>query len=129
MYCDARMLGEPVWYISPPPDAEMRVPNLVHDCVVFLGTISAGRKSLQRSYHGTGFWVAHRNEPRGTGESVYLVTAAHVARGLEDRRWFLRMNGPDGLAVEVKGTPTDRWHYHLDPTVDAAVLPLAPKSV
>jgi hypothetical protein len=135
MYCDTRS-GVPIWYFSPPADAEMRVPSYIADCAVFLG-VKAVLKPGKIPFKGTGFWVALRNENTAiTGHSYYLVTAAHVAEVLEaysstdvqgrrEPHWYARMN-VGGKAVEIRAGMKERWIYHHDATVDAAVCPLTP---
>ncbi len=108
-------------------DEDMRVPEFVRDCVVFVGAAVPKRKGggFDRVLFGTAFWMIVKNADGPSGSSSYLITAAHVARAIESYpRWFIRLNGPDGHAQEIN--KSDRWHYHDDPSVDVAVLPVEP---
>ncbi len=95
----------------------VRFRDDVRECVAFIGVgVGAGFESL-----GTAFFI-------GWGGARYLVTARHVADGLEDLPFAVRVNknGPAGV-VDVTYDPAEHgkdwpWLVHDDPTVDAALM-------
>src|SRR5207245_4379388 len=102
MFCDRRIGGKEQWYLHPPADARMLIPDIVRDCVVYLGTYKAGRP-LRPQYWGTGFLVSI--DQRGD-QFQYLVTARHIAEPrLMGRPSFMRMNGRDRAARLVNLDP------------------------
>jgi len=128
MYCDTRIGSVPVWYIDPPDDAGMRVPNRLLDCVVFLFSCpkQRGTHRYGMDLEGTGFLLAY--EPRETHYApfLYLVTARHVARKLTGDRWAIRINREDGTAsTEVMKGAGTRWYPHPDRSVDLSVAPIS----
>ena len=89
-------------------EALMRLPDEVQKCVVFIG-----RKELDPNTHlerivygGTGFFVGVPTEVAGA-PILYLVTAAHVAKKVNDGQFCIRANtndrpplsGPGGMLV------------------------------
>lgn len=129
MICDTRLGGKPRWYLTPPKDWNMRVPDQVRDCVVFLGiqvTRMGGRTEFV--WAGSAFFVAipSESEPE-TCLYTYLVTAKHVIDEIGDREIFVRINQRQGGAV-IASLRGARWHFHETEatTVDVAVLPIAP---
>jgi hypothetical protein len=97
----------------------MRVAFDLRTCVVFVGHRD-GEKFLSC---GTAFLFLHKGY-------VYLVTAAHVAEGLGDEPFDIRMNKIEGTGtvfvtvdLGMSTDPRGRWFLHEDPNVDLAVLP------
>jgi hypothetical protein len=74
---------------------------------------------------GTGFLL-------GYDTCGYLVTAKHLAHGLGDNPFLLRINRKDGTSFNLPAntsfgssqTDNVRWYEHPDPNVDVAVIPL-----
>lgn len=98
----------------------MRLADDVRQSVVFIGH---GSKTEFKSC-GTAFLMRHH----GTG-AEYLVTARHIAEGLDDDPFSIRINRKDG-AVTIRHDPALEngdgkfsWIAHTDPAVDLAVMP------
>jgi hypothetical protein len=100
------------------PGFYVRVPEYVTRSVVFFGFEDARPGKGGIDCVGTGFLVAHE----GFG---YLATAAHVAKGLGENPFLVRLNKKDGTSQNLQ-TDGVEWFAHPDPTVDAAVVPFAP---
>ena len=95
----------------------VRIPDDVRQSVVFVGheadEASGGFKPV-----GTAFLVAYK-------DSVYLVTAQHVALDLGRDPFVMRFNKTDGTATNMAVDPIEhnlRWYEHPDPDVDLAVI-------
>lgn len=101
----------------------MRVDFDLRKSVVFLGHADLNDADSFRSC-GTGYIHLHKGVP-------YLVTAAHVAEGLGDDPFIMRVNGLKSGAKLLYYDPIDtrleservRWFTHSDSSVDLAVLP------
>jgi len=94
----------------------MRIHTDAQKCVVFFGVAPPGGDVR---YAGTGFFVGIREAGL---YFTYLVTARHVAQGLEAAGdFFVRTNRLNGEAHSI---PVHRaeWQYHPDPTVDVAAI-------
>ena len=96
----------------------MRVKDDLRRCVVFLGHETADKRGIDCV--GTGFQIAY-------DEFSYLVTAGHVAKGLEGAPFVIRVNErATGKGVNI---PIDsaEWFFHRDyPQVDLAILAGSP---
>lgn len=106
----------------------MRVPDALRGCVAFLGRVVAEGDVIKHEdppYRGTGFFVAV-GSPNPDHVFPYLVTARHSADALADRPFVIRLNTCDGTARNIVCDAGTRWFRHPDPTVDVAVLPIAP---
>jgi hypothetical protein len=102
----------------------MRLPDVYLDCVAFVGSFAPGDDPDTPPLGGTGFFVAVQSEV-GRLDYTYFVTAKHCVVGATNRGEFmLRLNNRDGGRefIRIDGG----WVFHDDPTVDIAVLPLAP---
>jgi hypothetical protein len=93
----------------------VRISDDARDCSVFLGFSSGDDFQLE----GSGFFVGY---PGGAGRSIFLATAAHVAKKLKDTPFAVRMNADDGAARVVE-IDEGHWIFHPDKNVDIAVLP------
>ncbi len=83
--------------------------------VLFIGVDEVGTRKLK----GTGFAIAYEGDR-------YLVTCAHIARGLRNRPFWIRVNGKGDEPVQFieSGEPTEiPWQFHSDDRVDVAVTP------
>jgi hypothetical protein len=128
---DYRIGGEPRrLLVSDHREALMRLPDEVQKCVVFIGRKEldpiTGIESIV--YGGTGFFVG---VPTGIENApvLYLVTAAHVAKKINDGQFCLRFNTKKGNAETVwvdAGVDVSWWYHPTDPTVDAAALEWSP---
>src|SRR6266852_8724357 len=77
-YCDRRFANTERWHLAPPKDADMRVPDTVKDCVVFIVEKKNSSPMQLAEFAGTGFIVAQPSEFGDTALFLYLVTAKHV---------------------------------------------------
>jgi hypothetical protein len=120
---DVRFGDAPRYHLTEPKDIDMRVPDQIRDCVVFVGVPG---EMPDPEYRGTAFIVT----VPGTQENsfAYLVTARHVAEHLEGREFYIRVNHRNGTAVAMRGRADNPWFYHPTDkrTVDAAVTLFAP---
>src|SRR5277367_5308825 len=103
----------------------MRIPDLLLKCVGFVSryeTDEAGGSYLR--FGGTAFMVGIPMEENSKYGLPHIVTAKHVAEGIEPDEAMITMNGKDGLPLTLR-TNNEKWFYH--PTekdsVDVAVLP------
>lgn len=127
MYCARSMGGMEQWHIGePPPEATMRIPEIVRKCVVFVGYRMA---SGEFRFAGTAFFMGRFIDDLQVGFK-YVVTARHVVDGIRDlglKDVFLRMNKSDGTSMDWFQTNASSWLGHPDgPSVDVAVLRLHP---
>jgi hypothetical protein len=80
------------------------------------------QKGIEYDHEATGFFVALLS-PKECLTYGYIVTAAHVARRLTNKRVGFIVNSWKGgiTAIEISGS---RWFFHpTDLSVDVAVLP------
>lgn len=127
MYCDTRLGGKPRWYLTPPEDWKMRVPDAVRDCVVFIGVQYVDEDGhLAIQWGGTGFFVEVPCETDANRAYVYLVTAQHVVNQVHSRGFVIRANTRDGTSQNIIAPPNvSNWYFHpTDAHADVAVLPL-----
>jgi len=100
------------------PGFYVRVPDYVTRSVVFFGFEDTRPGKGGIDCVGTGFLVAHE-------DFGYLVTAAHVAKGLGENPFLVRLNKNDGTSQNLQADGVE-WFAHPDPTIDVAVIPFAP---
>ena len=119
---DERFGDGPRYYLFEPKDIDMRVPDQISKCVLFVGVPDMA----EPDYRGTAFIVT----VPGTQQNhfAFTVTARHVAEHLQGKDYYIRANKEDGTAVALRGRASDPWWFH--PTekdsVDAAVSFFAP---
>ena len=104
----------------------LRVDEAVLKCVSFVGEMLGPDKP--GDLYGTGFFVSVPAEsPRLSGFRFgYFVTAKHVAKDLEDRPVYMRVNKVGGGVTDFQNTIGNHWYLHpTDKTADVAVTPLA----
>lgn len=123
-----RRLGNTIqYYLSPRGDIDMRVPNEVRQCVVFIGLPvkkTNGQEVIE--FKGSAFFVGVPSESIDGIHYVHLVTAKHVAAILEGKSFFVRINNESGGFNWVIGESI-HWYYHpTDEVVDVAVIPFLP---
>ena len=124
LYPDFRIGGKPKFVLADKPPKLMKIPDEIRKCVVYVGyRLPNGEMSLQ----GTAFLVARAID--GTDLAFYyLITAAHVIRGISSLDNFngkvlLRVNFFDGNAYTIE-SDINNWRFHPEqPEVDVAVLP------
>jgi hypothetical protein len=93
----------------------MRFDEEARKCVVFLCL-------SENSFVGTAFLVGVTSQKSKMVYS-YLVTAKHVAEGLTNKPFFVRMNDTQGSCKYIRVEATN-WYYHpSDDAADVAVLP------
>lgn len=90
----------------------MRLYDDARKLVAYLGIPKAGNQRDLKTIVGTGFLLEHDN-------TIYLVTAGHVAQLLEDRPVGIRLNDRENQA-RVLTFNEIKWWFHPDPTVDVA---------
>lgn len=105
-----RRLGNTVtYYLSPREDINMRVPDEVRQCVVFVGLPELRPNGQQvLSFRGTAFFVAIPSETIQGQSYIYLVTAKHVAVALAAQPFLVRANTKDGRSTLIIGAGA-RW--------------------
>jgi hypothetical protein len=100
----------------------MVIPDEMRKCVVFIGFRVKPDDSFRPC--GSAFWVV-RPRPHFPKENIaYMVTAAHVVKGMTDRAIdtiTLRVNFTGGSCGFID-TKAKNWTFHDDPTADIAVL-------
>lgn len=124
---DTRLGNTVQWYLSPREDIDMRVPDEIRKCVVFVGlpfAFPVGQERLR--FKGTAFFVSIQSESLQGIWYVYLVTAKHVATELEGKRFLVRINTKDGRSKLIVGEGVRWWYHPTDDLVDVAVIPYAP---
>jgi hypothetical protein len=126
MFCDIRMGGEPRWHFSRTKDWNMLVPDMIRNCVVFVGrTVTKGSR-VEDSLGGTAFVVGVPGK-RPNRTFLYLVTARHVAQELSLGNPLARMNTKSGGVLRVCGGDINWWYHPAAPKeVDVAVTPFNP---
>ena len=126
---DTRLGDEPRYFITPSKDINMRVPDEIRQCVIYLGspTVMADGRDAMRP-RGTGFFVSIPLRIEGSNTAyIYLVTAKHVADSLGDKPFKIRINTNDGRSMMVNSGDSLTWWTHpTESTVDVAVFPWAP---
>lgn len=96
----------------------MALTDDIRKCVFFIGH---GEDEHFKSC-GTAFLIEYDN-------AKYIVTAGHVARGLGDDPFAVRINKVDGTSETFTHDPHDegaawfRWYFSDDPNVDLAIIP------
>lgn len=112
MFVDRRMGGASRYYLSRPKGADVRLPDEVRKCVVFIGYPGLGGGMVVT---GTGFLVVANGPQVGLRQTAfsYLVTARHVVLKLPPGAGFgLRVRKPNG-DMEVLWSAADaRWWFH-----------------
>lgn len=83
--------------------------------VAFIGFGDAEEFSAK----GTGFFVGHDGY-------LHFVTAKHIAIGIGDNPFHIRLNTKTGNSQTIHIDPINqfRWFFHDDETVDVAVFPV-----
>lgn len=123
---DRRIGNTPQWWLGyePPEDFQMRVPDLIKRCVLFV-EFPDGRAA-------TAFLVGTWST-QPVDVCLNLVTAAHVAKKMNDGGYRLRANRPTAntdlfydtgsVADEIKLSEPLNWWYHptMPQNVDIAV--------
>lgn len=94
----------------------MRLSDDVRKCVVFIG-FSDGKGGFEAA--GTGFLILYK-------ENIYLVTNQHIAAGLNDSPFAVRINkiddGSDNFLIDPL-TNGVMWYSGQSLDVDLAVIP------
>jgi hypothetical protein len=97
----------------------VRVSEDIRRGVVFIGPCHGSAPS-DFTAKGTGFFVRHEN-------CVYLVTAQHIAAGLKDHPFAIRINKKAGSSANIHVDPLMgrcNWHCNVDDSsIDLAVMP------
>jgi hypothetical protein len=130
LYCDRRFCGVEKWYLEPPDDALMRLPDDVLKSVSFLCLKEKGAKEVVHVI-GTAFFAAILSEmfPQ-TLAYLYLVTARHNITDAKaeikkspkrfEPQLYLRANTVDGESKLV--ALPDEWTFPAIKATDVAVM-------
>jgi site-specific DNA recombinase len=102
----------------------MRIPDNLKKCVVFIGIKEPQDSMEQMRYIGTAFIVSVPSLKVPNSSFLYIVTAKHVARKIENKECYLRAN-LKASGSEIFGIGSISWFYHPDNTwpSDVAVYP------
>ena len=99
------------------PEINVRISEDLRRSVAFLGVEDDTPDGAGIRCLGTGFLVAY-------DQCRYLVTVKHVALGIADAPFRIRLNRKDGGSDNVDIDVGDvRWFSHPDPDVDLTVIP------
>jgi len=104
----------------------VRVPDNVLKCVTFIGEVT-GRDESGRAYgdlHATAFLVNVTSKLFPQTRFVYVVTAKHVARDLQDREVYILANDKFGGVTSLTNLGPQWWTHPTDSTADIAVRQL-----
>lgn len=103
MFVDERLFRTPRWYLDPPEDAELLLPQELFNGVVLIGQ----ERGDEVKWGGTGFFVRMDTGPDRW--HVYLVTAGHCVAGQKNLR--ARIHQADGppRVVHLPDADSDRW--------------------
>lgn len=94
----------------------LRIRDDLRKSVVFIGRAEYDDPENHFEPDGTGLLLGYDGCP-------YLVTAAHIAKELEDGRFYLRVNTKDG-EVDFIQVENARWHtLERNKSVDIALTP------
>jgi hypothetical protein len=105
----------------------VRVPDEIQKCVVFVGLPVRMRKDqVGIGFKGTAFFVGVPSESIEGLDYVYLVTAKHVAKSLEGKKFLVRINTRAGRAAVLMGEGTQWWYHPTDESVDVGLITFAP---
>jgi hypothetical protein len=111
----------PRYFFPPRKDADMRVPNEVLKCVVFIGR----EHGAAVKYIGAGFFVVlEEKEGADAFRFPYLVTANHVADAIDGGPFKIRGNNKSGEAIEIAANEDGnvKWFRHSQgKSIDVAV--------
>ena len=99
------------------PEINVRISDDIRKCVAFLGVEDDTPDGAGIRCLGTGFFMAY-------DQCRYLVTVKHVALGIADAPFRIRLNRKDGTSDNIEVEVGDiRWFSHPDSDVDLAVAP------
>jgi hypothetical protein len=99
------------------PGFYVRIGDDLRETVLFLGFEDKAPGKGGINCVGTGFLLNY-------DECGYIVTARHLAHGLGDNPFLVRVNRKDGTSENILADEV-RWFEHPDPNVDVAVTPFA----
>ena len=125
LHLDERIGGCPRYFLAPPGEALMFVPDEIRQCVCFLGCKT--NPDREPILGGSAFFAAVALDDAGN-MMPYLVTARHsiekIAEKTCDSQVYLRMNIV-GRGAEFIATQLQHWHFHpTKENIDVAVLPI-----
>jgi hypothetical protein len=124
-FADRRLANTVIWHLNPPPNFNMKLPDEIRKCVVYLGNAEQKGSLYQIIYRGTGFFVGVNSKRRPDSLFLFLVTAKHVADKLEYRNFYVRANTVEGKSESLKCDVDRNWCIHpTDKAADVAVLPI-----
>jgi hypothetical protein len=115
----------------PPKGINMRIPDNLKKCVVFIGIKTKEQQMSEMRYIGTAFIVSVPAIKFPKSDFVFLVTAKHVIVKTENKECYIRANLKSGKS-EHFGLGDIKWFFHPDETrpTDVAAYPFAlPKKI
>jgi hypothetical protein len=122
---DRRLANTVKWYLNPPPNFNMKIPDEVRKCIIYMGIEVPDGDKKKIHWAGTGFLVNLMAEKIPGASFLFLVTAKHVADHLVGRDFYVRANTKGGKAMSLKADKTTRWFLHpTDKAADVALFPL-----
>ena len=115
----------------------MRVPDVIRDCVVFIGYNHVNEQGeIETEMGGTGFFMGVSLSDRAEDTFNYIVTAKHVIEDVERDDYEDRIRLRFNLISEENDKPivkaiTDEckredWIFHKDSQIDVAIMPINP---
>jgi hypothetical protein len=111
--------------VNPPPNFDMRIPDTVRKCVVYLG-VGTGSSVQNIHYGGTGFFIAKTSKKAAGASFLFLVTAKHVAEELIGKQFYVRVNTTNGKFMHLQVANDLKWYFHpTDNAADVALVPVA----
>ncbi|MCU1286578.1 MAG: hypothetical protein JWO13_2928 [Acidobacteriales bacterium] len=112
-----------------PSNLQMRIPDEILHCVVYIGARKSGGEVEEIQLRGTGFLVGITSDTNPSTQYGYLVTAKHcIVKALETGSVYVRLNLKSGGCEFVEVGAGAEWLYPDDPASDVAVLPFIPNS-
>jgi hypothetical protein len=124
---DRRLANTVSWHLNPPPNFNMRIPDEVRKCVVYLGSESGNGSPPQNiKYGGTGFFIGVGAKKVPDASFMFLVTAKHVADALKGKTVWVRVNRKNGTSMNLKVNEPTKWFFHpTDKAADVALMPIS----
>jgi hypothetical protein len=111
------LAGDTRYYLTPPKDINMRIPDRILNCVGFIAHDHPAVEFL-----GTCFIVGMKGT--ANNHTYHIVTAKHIADVIDPGSFVIGMNSKQGERLLLKSGDEAHWYYHpTEPdSVDVAVL-------
>jgi hypothetical protein len=124
-FSDRRLANTVTWHLMEPKDFNMRIPDSIKKCVLYLGIDVSNSEELKVAWKGTCFYVSISSGIPNYSFN-YLVTAKHCADAVNGEKAYLRANAVNGDSMTIEAKNGDiKWYYHpTDKAADVAITPL-----